>query len=228
MAHDVRRALALLLPVLITACASGPEVPSPRPLVIHSGARITVEPERMAEIDAWVESAVETIQEDPTFLIVSVREDDVGYPWESVTIAADTATVNYEGNAPDIRIPYEIYGFLHLMADDDRLEEWLPEAADATGYELERAILDRVADTWLYGRAVWDLAPYRLLDELIYARDAGFLDAYLLTLRADEFPRAREAWLEENPGRVGQYEAWFEETWGREPPTAGEASSGGG
>lgn len=238
MSRDVRRrptptgairrpsaaALPLLLPIL-GACSTGSQLPTPRPLVIHSGARITVEPERMAEIDRWVEEAVQTINDDPTFVIYSLPEESVGYPWEVVTYIEadpDTARVSMQSTAPDSHTPYRIYAFLHLMADDDRLEEWLPDAVDATGYELERAIVARTAETWLYGRAVWDTAPFELLDHLIYARENGFLDAFLLTLRAEEFPEAREEWLAANPGRMAEYEAWFRETFDRAPPGTGE------
>lgn len=212
--------LVLLLP-LLGAC-SGPQLPTPRPLVIHSGARLTVDAERMAEVDAWVTQAVETITEDPTFLIERISADDAGYPWEATTLVGDTARILVEGTAPDSWTPYRIYAFLHLMADDERLDEWLPDAADATGYELERAIVERVSDTWLYGRAVWDTAPFRLLDELIYAREHGYLDAFLLTLRSEEFPQAREEWLAANPEGVAEYAAWFQETFGRAPPGSGE------
>lgn len=231
MSQDARRhstprggirsaSLALLLPIL-GAC-SGPQLPTPRPLVIHSGARLTVDAERMAEVDVWVTEAVETIAEDPTFLIERILADDAGYPWEAMTLAGDTARIQLESTAPDSWTPYRIYAFLHLMADDERLDEWLPDAVDATGYELERAIVERVADTWLYGRAVWDTAPFRLMDELIYAREDGYLDAFLLTLRSGEFPEAREEWLAANPDGMAAYAAWFQATFGGSPPGSGE------
>lgn len=236
MTHDVRRrptatggawalTAALLLLPFLAACSSGPQLPTPRPLVIHSGARITVEPERMAEIDRWVEEAVETILEDPTFVIQDLREEEVGYPWEATTMVEgdpDTARVSLKATAPDSFTPYRIYAFLRVMADHERMEEWIPDAADATGYELERAIVERVAETWLYGRAVWDTAPFDLLDHLIYARENGFLDAFLLTLRGDEFPEAREEWMAANPGRMAEYAAWFRETFGQAPPGTGD------
>lgn len=212
--------LVLLLPVL-GAC-SGPRLPTPRPLVIHSGARLTVDAERMAEVDAWVTQAVETMREDPTFFIEGISEADVGYPWEATTLLPDTARIHLERTAPDSWTPYRIYAFLRLMSDHERIDEWLPDAADATGYALERAIVERVADTWLFGRAVWDTAPFRLLDELIYAREHGYLDAFLLTLRSEEFSAAREEWLAANPGRMAEYRDWFQETFAREPPGSGE------
>lgn len=230
MPDDVRRhstlpggirgaSLALLLPFL-GAC-SGSQLPTPRPLVIHSGARLTADAERMAEMDTWVEEAVFTIQEDPSFYISWTPGEDAGYPWEAMTIEADTARIRLESTAPDSWTPYRVYAFLHLMALAERLDEWLPDAADATGYDLERAIVEQVADTWLYGRSVWDTAPFQLLDELIYAREYGYLDAFLLTLRASEFPEAREEWLAANPGRTAEYGSWFRETFGREPPGSG-------
>ena len=232
MPHELRRpsaasgplpglALTALLVPVLAACSSGAQLPTPRPLVVHSGARLTVDAERMAEVDVWVQDAVQTIQEDPTFLIEGIRSEEAGYPWEATTLEGDTARVELPSTAPDTWVPYRIYGFLHLMADDDRLEEWLPDAVGATGYELERAILARVADTWLYGRTVWDTAPFQPLDELIYARENGYLDPYLLTLRAEEFEDAREAWIEANPGRLAEYREWFRATFEEGPPPSG-------
>jgi hypothetical protein len=99
-----------------------------------------------------------------------------------------------------------------------RLDEVLPEAVGAEGYELERAILARVSDAWLYGRSVFDIPPYGPLDELMFSRENGYLDAFILTARAEEFEEARVTWLQENPGRGEEYRRWFVETFEMEPP----------
>jgi hypothetical protein len=100
----------------------------------------------------------------------------------------------------------------------DRLDEVLPEAVDAEGYELERAILSRISDAWLYGRAVFDIPPYAPLDELLFSHENGYLDAFILTARPEEFEEGRAAWLQENPGREEEYRGWFLQTFEMEPP----------
>ena len=99
-----------------------------------------------------------------------------------------------------------------------RLDEFLPEAADAEGYELERAILARVSDAWLYGRALFDFAPYGPLDELLFSHENGYLEAFVLTARREEFEEELDTWVRENPGRQEQYAQWFLETFETEPP----------
>jgi hypothetical protein len=206
--------------VVLPACASGPvQLPESRPLVLHSGARLQVDDdERMSEIYESLERQLDAIQRDPTFLIaVNTDARDV-YPWETLEIEGDTARIAFQRTAPDLSAAYEVYAHLHLMRVMGRLDEWLPDVAEAEGWELERAIVDRATDVWLLGRAVFDLAPYGLMDRLAYAQDAGYLDALLLTLRASEFPEARAAWLEANPGADEAFRAWHRQTFEEDPP----------
>lgn len=211
---------ALLLTALGSACGGGGGLvlPTPRPLVNQTGARLNPEEARLKEIYAWVDAEVENIEQDPTFLIaVEPASTDV-YPWETLEIQGDTARVNVRRSAADAATVYQIYAHLHLMKRMGRLAEWLPEAPEAEGWELERAIVARVADAWLLGRASFGFIPYAIMDELVYAREAGQLDALLLTLRGYEFPEAREAWLEARPGADEVFREWYEDTFGKEAP----------
>ena len=197
----------------------------PRRLVIHSGERLAPTRERMLEIDAWATEQDDSIREDPSFWIISSLQDGPGYPWETLEVneQGDTALVVYQ--RPDIRGPYLIYAHLHLMAVQGRLDRWLPEADGGTAFELERAILARVSDTWLYLRSIHDARPYDLLEELIYSNENGYLDAYILVARPDEFVDARRAWLAEDPDARDTFIAWFRKTFERDPPGA-RGSSG--
>ncbi len=208
---------ALLLLPLVVGCAATAGLPQPRSLVVRSGARLTADHARMAVIDQWVREQLLNIVEDPSFLIKTQLVRDPVYPWEEFTISGDTATVNLQRSAPDARNHYEIYAHLHMMKKMDRLDEWLPDAVGLEGYELERAILVRVSDAWLYGRTIFDLAPYAPLDELIFANENGYLDAFILTARADEFRAERRTWLDENPNATQEYRAWFREIFERDP-----------
>lgn len=215
-----RAALLGLMAALLTACSGGPnQLPQPRPLVIQSGARLSVsDMTRMREVYDAVNHQLSMIAQDPSFLISTSFDSRDVYPWETLEIAPDTAWIRYQRTAPDLRGSYEIYAHLHLMRAEGRLDEWLPQQANAEGWELERAIMRKVADSWLLGRAVFDLAPYRLMDEIIYAYEAGTLDALLLNLRPVEFREAREAWLAENPNAYEEFQEWYRDTFDRSPP----------
>lgn len=226
----LRRAWILtLIPMLAaTACgSSGEGLPTPRPLIIHSGTRLTADPERMERVDQWIRDEITAIQEDPSFLVSRVEVEHESYPWEGLEITGDTVRFRIEGSANDALTSFEIYAHLRLMEAMGRLSEWIPGAPGLDGYARERAIVDRTADSWLYGRAIFDAQPYRPLDELIYARDAGWLDAFILTSQADRFTEERRAWLQDNPGAQEEYREWFQETFSRNPPgMRGEDPSG--
>ena len=204
--------------LVLGGCASAaPSIPEPRTIVIYSGARIRADHERMTEVNRWVTEQQDNIVQDPSFLVRTQAATDEVYLWEGLAITADTVDVQVSPRAPDTRLVHEIYGHLQLMAASGRQVEWLPEAPEATGYGLERAILSRAADAWLLGRTVFDTAPYGPLDELVYAKEAGFLDAFIFTGRPSEFASARAEWARENPGRTDEYRNWFLETFNREP-----------
>lgn len=213
--------------VVGAGCSAGqPSMPEPRPLVLRSGARLVIEdPERFRGLYDTLTLQLQNIIEDPSFFVSANPDPRDLYPWESLEIAPpDTVRVLYTRTAPDVRDIYEIYAHLHIMEYMGRLDEWLPAAVGLQGWELERAIVGRVVDFWLMGRALFDLAPYDLLDRLIYAQEAGQLDALLLTLRAHEFPEARADWLAENPDGPEAFRDWYRATIGEEPP---EPTGGG-
>jgi hypothetical protein len=205
--------------LLLIGCATGSgSVPTPRPIIISSGARLRVEPERMNEVNAWVTEEQTTLQPDPTFWVISEPANDEVYPWEGLRISSDTVWVNTPRSSQDPQLVFQIYAHQHLMATLGRQQEWLPEAPDAVGYELERAILNRAADAWILGRAVYNTLPYGPLDELAYAKEEGHLDAFIFTARPSEFATARTEWARANPGAMERYREWFLETFNREPP----------
>ena len=200
------------------ACAGAYSLPAPRPLVVRSGARVYADEARLNEIDIWVRDHQENIVLDPSFLIAEKRSAEETYPWDALTIIGDTAEILVYSAAPESGSFLSYYGHFHLMDRMDRLDEFLPEAVGAEGYELERAILARVSDAWMYGRTVFDISPYAPLDELLFSHENGYLDAFILTARPEEFEEERDTWLRENPGREEEYARWFLETFEMEPP----------
>jgi hypothetical protein len=210
--------LGILLLGLGGCAAAVPGLPEPRSLVSHSGARIRPDVERLEVINEWVTREQTNITDDPSFWVIDVLSTDEVYPWEGMELSNDTVRVRVDPRAGDARLVHQIYGHLHLMVEMGRQDEWLPEAPDAVGYDLERAILQRTADAWLLGRTVFDTAPYGPLDELMYANEAGYLDAFIFTARPEEFAAARTRWARENPGESDRYRNWFLETFNREPP----------
>lgn len=213
----------LVVSMVLAACGGGEAaLPAPRPLVVHSGARLQPDSAKLQEAYNWVSSAVQTIEQDPSFWVITDRVPEPSYPWQTLqVIEPDSVHIGIESGVTDPLSTYRIYAFLHIMDALDRMVEWFPEAEELEGYELERFIVARTGDSWLLGRATFDTQPYRLLDELIYTQDRGYLDAFLLTARAEEFPAERAAFQEENPGRLEEFETWFRETFERDPPGSG-------
>lgn len=214
-----RRTLLAVIALAAAGCAAGePFLRDPRRLVIYTGERLAPTRERMVEIDAWVREQEDSIRDDPSFWIIAEVLDEPAYPWEALEInePADTAWLGLPRR--DVYGAYRIYAHLYLMAAQDRLDRWLPEAEDGTPFEIERAILARVSDTWLHQRSIYDVRAYDLLEELLYSNENGYLDAYILTARPDAFVEARRAWLAENPDARDEFVAWFRRAFERDPP----------
>ncbi|MEO2158156.1 MAG: hypothetical protein ABGX31_02350, partial [bacterium] len=100
---------------------------------------------------------------------------------------------------------------------------WVPrglgiDGKEAEGYELEKLIMSRLSDAWLFGRSAYDMSSYGPLDELMYAKENGYLDAFILTARATEFKSERALWAKQNPVKGSEYQAWFLKTFERKPP----------
>jgi hypothetical protein len=214
----VRIGVLAILASLGACATTAPAIPEPRPIIIHSGARIRVDHERMTEVNDWVTREQVNIQQDPSFWVVTTPVLEEVFPWDGLVLAKDTVRVPAPLGSQDGRLIYELYGHMHLMVQMGRQEEWVPNAPAAVGYELERAIVDRVADAWILGRTVFDTQPFGPLDEIAYSKEAGFLDAFIFTARPNEFAASRTAWARENPGEVDRYRDWFVETFNREPP----------
>lgn len=220
--QSLARTAAVALVVALGAC--GPrelQLPEPRPLIVSSGARLSPTEETLRPIYDWVNREIENIEMDPDFLVRTVPTSSDVYPWETLEIvvtegAQDTVSVQYRRSSPDVLQVYQLYAHQQLMAATGEIEEWVPEAAGLEGFALESAIVHRMTDAWLLGRSSFDFAPYELLDELMYADDAGLLDDFLLTVRGWEFPEAQEAWLEANPDAETELRAWYRETFGKE------------
>jgi hypothetical protein len=104
------------------------------------------------------------------------------------------------------------------MERQGRIADWLPEAHGHVGFALESAIVKRAVDTWLMGRASQLVDPYGPMDELMHVSEAGYLDAFLMTTRSDEFVGERTRWMRENIRLLEEYRAWYRTSWGREPP----------
>ena len=209
---------AALAMVLLSACAASSALPTSRGLITLSGARVPPNPARMDSIDIWIRPELQNIEEDPTFLIVTGFNDGPVMPWENFVIEGDTARLNMDGTIAEARAVYLVYAHLHLMHRMQRLEEWLPGAVGLDGYELERAIVARTADVWFYGRSVFGWPPYAALDELLFSSENGYLDAYLLTARAEEFAAERAAWLDGGAGVQEEYRTWFRSAFEINPP----------
>ena len=172
----------------------------------------------MEEVEAWLTPELDRINLDPAFLIrLSAVQEEV-YPWDGLEIVADTADLVLTDTAADAETPFLVYGYLRLMDARGALVEAYPGTEGLTGYILERAILERVAEVWLLGRSVFDTQPYAPLDELVYASEFGYLDDFIFATQPDRFPGEEAAHRTENPGREEEFRSWFRNTFGSDGP----------
>lgn len=153
--------------------------------------------------------------QDSTIHVFPVQQEDPTYPWETLAIQGDTARI---GTTERAYVPFSVYAYLHLMRAQGRLAEWLPEAAAAEPFEQERLVVAAAADAWLMMRGGLAAEPDPLLDELVYARETGRLDALLLTRRPADFPEERAAWLAADPRAEERYRAWLDGVFDLTPP----------
>lgn len=205
----------------LAACAGEPSLPAPRSVIVYSGERLQTDGERMREVQEWLDPQMEEIDQDPSFLIRVQEVEGAAYPWDTLELHGDTATIMRERSAPDARTPLLIYAHLHLTAERGELDEWLPgleEGETLEGFEQEKRILQQVSDVWLLGRSVFDTPAYGPLDELLYANERGLLDEFIFATQGDRFPDERERFTEENPGWEEELQAFFRTTFEREGP----------
>lgn len=217
----VRYAPWAVVMALFAGCGMGnPNIPPPRPIIIHSGATIHASKARLDSINKWVTREEDDIQNNPSFMVDARRAPGQVYPWSYLGYAHDSVRVMVDMNYPESVLPFEIYAHLHLMArrGPAQQKKWLPEAPTATGFALERAILARVADAWLLARAVYGATPYAPLDELLYAHEDGYLDAMIFTALPTKYAEARKEWARKNPDAAQKYRMWFQNTFNKEPP----------
>jgi hypothetical protein len=211
--------LVVFAPLVLAACGGASTLPPPRSIILFTGVRVQADPDRMEVVDRWIEPQLDEIRRGRDFLIRTLRVERPEYPWQSMEVGRDTARIFVQQAAPDTETPFAVYAHFHMMALRGDLERLLPEASDAEGFELERAIVKRIADLWLYGRAVYAVPPYGPLDELLYASEYGFLDEFILAAQPDDrFGDLRAARLEEEPARWEEFERWFHDTFERDGP----------
>jgi len=210
----------LLTVILIGACAQSVTVaPDPRPIVNRQGARLALDDDRAQEIYRWVDRQLQEIRENPSFWVITNSSTSDLLPWETLdlTPTGDSATVQFPNTVPDVQQVYQIYAHLNITRTRGEIEEWLPGADSLAGWDLEVAIVDRMAEAWLLGRASYSFTPYVPVDQLVYASEEGMLEPLLLSLRGFEYPDARDAWLEANPEGEAEFRAWYRDTLGGEP-----------
>lgn len=210
-------AAAVVVVPLLASCGTA-AFPTPRSVIVFSGARIQADTERMREVDERLREQLEHIDRSRGFAIRVNRSDSRGYPWDRMEIEGDTARIFVYHLAPDTETPAKVYAHFHLMARRGALERWLPEASEAEGFELERAVLKRIADVWLLGRSVFDVQAHEPLDELLYASEHGFLDEFIFATQGDRFEAERTAHYEAAPERREEFREWFLDTFDREGP----------
>jgi len=211
-------ALPTLL-VILAACGGTLPAPEIRSVVIYSGERIITTPERMSAVEAWLRPQLDHIGTSRRFLIRVIPVNLIRYPWNAIKFeGADVVEVEIAEVAPDAETPFLIYSHLRFLQEQGGIGEWAPELEGLEGFELEKGILTRVSDVWLLGRSAFDTEPFGPMDELMYAREHGFLDDLILTTQRERFPLEAEAYWAGEQSRLREFVAWMERTFDREQP----------
>lgn len=209
----------VLFGLLMAGCGTTTSAPQPRSIIVFSGERISPDAERMREADSYLRSQLEDIEANPSFLIRLERQSDAAYPWDTLEMEGDTASISLQRAAVDAETPYLVYAHLHLMDQRGELLEWLPFRDEPVeGLDAEEAILEWVAEVWLLGRSVFDTQAYGPLDEVTYANERGFLRSFILATQPERFADERDAYTEENPDWEEELTAFFQLTFERDGP----------
>lgn len=210
--------VGLLLVSVLAGCSTQIPPPQTRPIILYSGERLRAEPEEMLAVEEWMRPQLFEIETNPDFLIRVIREDVARYPWDTLDLVADTADIRLQDGASDAETPFLIYAHLRLMDSRGELAQWAPETEELDGLAVELALLDRIADIWLLGRTVYDTQPFGPMDELLWARESGYLEDFLVATQGDRFPEARARYVARGPERASEFQAWFERVFEREGP----------
>lgn len=220
------RAILALGALGVVGCSAATPLPQPRPVVVVSGERVRADPEAMQVVDRWLRPQLDDIDRNPGYLIRLKEDRDPVYPWQKLEIIGDTVDISLQQGYEDGQTPFLLYAHFRLMAGRGQLERWLPEGVGLEGLALERVILGRIADVWLYGRAVYDTSPYAPLDEILYARENGFLDDLIFATQTTRFGAEALVYYAENPERLVAFRDWFRRTFEREPPSGDGVADG--
>lgn len=210
--------LGLLFLPLLVSCGGQATMPQPRSVIIYSGERIRPDAERMSEVDTRLREQLEHIETSPDFLIRVERASSQRYPWDVLEIQGDTAEINASSVLRDADAGYLVYAHLRLAQEMGDLGRWLPEGEGLEGFELEKAILEYLADVWLLGRSVYDTQAYGPLDEILYSHRFGYLDDFIIATQGERFSEARDQRLSEFPESERDFSEWFERTFERVGP----------
>ncbi len=211
--------VALLLTPTLAACGGQVAVPQPRSIIIYTGERIQTDGERMMAVEAWMRPQLDHIDTSPDFLIRVHRENVRRYPWDALEIDGDTAHIRVYSLTGDVDTPYLLYAHYRLAQETGDIDRWLPEEAEGlVGFDLEKAILQRIADVWLLGRSVYDTQAYGPLDELLYSAEFGYLEDFIVATQGDRFPEERERVVAEAPERAEAFSDWLYRTFERPEP----------
>jgi len=218
MIRSLLRGLALPVSTLLLGCAGQLPLPITRPIIVYTGERLQADPVQMAEVEGWLRPQLDHIDQSRDFLIRLVDQELPSYPWESLEITADTAQVALWPAAPDAETPYILYAHYRLIEARGALDRWAPEAQGLAGLEAEEAILNRISDVWLLGRTVFDTQPFGPMDELLWAKESGYLRDFIFATQPGRFDEEEANWRGANPEREEEFAEWFERVFERRGP----------
>lgn len=155
------------------------------------------------------------LEEDPDVLYyvgtgsdVDASEPAPAYPWNAVRAESDsTARVRIPANYREARRAYYAYAVRVMEA----IRGSPPAARCGESVQRETDAVSAFVDGWIVARTLYGGPAFPPLDALVFARDAGHLQAMLVDLGGSRLGGCARRWTRQNPGAVEAYRAWRED-----------------
>jgi hypothetical protein len=146
---------------------------------------------------------------------VSADDPESSYPWNVVTVV-DDSTADLQRLPANLREADRAY-YNYAVQRMRMVRGADPDVPCDSLLAMEEKVVGSFVDGWILSRTLFGGPAFAPLDELVFARHAGFLRPLLAHRNNRQVGACAGQWAEENLERVAAYEAWRLENF----PTAG-------
>jgi hypothetical protein len=210
-------AAALLLAVAAAApaAAGAQDEPDRYTLRVPGGPSLSLTADSVEDMLRRTRRLGTILEEDPDVLYyvgtggdVDVSEPSPAYPWNAVRPESDsTARVRVPANYREARRAYYAYAVRIMEA----IRGSPPSTRCGASVRREVDAVSAFVDGWIVTRTLFGGPAFPPLDALVFARDAGHLQAALVELGGSRLGGCARRWARQNPEAVEAYRAWRED-----------------